>query len=85
VKVAAMDELDIHKAFLGGEPIPGISFVHNDYVSIVAGEHRGTKGSLVNVYELGHDPTYIVENEAGFDIIVYQSHIRKSLAKDVDC
>jgi len=40
---------------------------------------------LVNVYELGDDPTYIVENEAGFDIIVYQSHIRKSLAKDVDC
>lgn len=67
-----------HNAFLAHKPIGGVSFEHNDYVRIVAGEHKGKNGSLVSVEELGEDPLFLLEQESGFDVRVRQSQIERA-------
>jgi len=66
-----------HNDFLAHRRIIGVAFEHDDYVHITAGEHKGKKGSLVSVEELGEDPVYLVELEAGSDALVRQSAIER--------
>ena len=70
-------EIHHHNDFLDHKPIPGITFEHNDYVRVVAGEHKGKTGSLVGIIELGADPIYTLELESGFDVQVRQSQIER--------
>jgi len=72
-----MAAFDHHSAFLAHQPIPGVTFEHNDYVVVVTGEHAGNKGSLVNVYQLAPDPVYTLELESGHDVLVLQSEIER--------
>jgi len=64
--------LDISNAFLAHEPIEGITFEHNDYVSIVSGPYAGQQGSLVSIKIIEPEPCYTVESESGIDIDVKQ-------------
>jgi hypothetical protein len=64
-----------HNDFLAHRPLQGVVYEHDDYVQIVAGEHKGNRGSIVSVEELGDDPVYLIELEAGRDVHVSQSHI----------
>lgn len=64
-----------HNAFLAQDLLPGVWFRHNEYVMVVAGEHKGASGSLVSVQELGVDPCFLLELDSGFDVSVRQSEI----------
>jgi hypothetical protein len=66
------------QAFLNHEPIPGVSFEHNDYVKVVAGPHKGHFGSLVTVLCLQPEPKFILELESGFDVQVLQSELENT-------
>ncbi len=68
-------ELQIHNSWLGGEKVEGAKFIHNSYVEVIAGEHKGATGSVVSLVCLGSDARYIVEKESGFDIEVAESDI----------
>ena len=70
--------VDHHAAFLAHQPILGVTFEHNDEVRVIAGEHKGKKGWLVAIVELGADPLYTVELETGSDVRVRQSHMGRS-------
>ena len=70
-----MNQTDGHNDFLAHKSIEGVHFEHNDYVRIIAGEHRGKNGSLVSIEELGNDPLFLLELESGFDVYVRQSQI----------
>ena len=63
----------IGNVFLARNPIPGVSFQHNDVVKVVAGPHAPNSGSLVSVEELGADPVYLVELDSGEDQLIPQS------------
>ncbi|MBB6249226.1 hypothetical protein [Rhodanobacter sp. A1T4] len=65
-----------HNAFLAHEPLPGVAFEHNAYVTVVGGEHVGDSGSLVSVEELGDDPAYLIELESNKDAYIPQSCLR---------
>ncbi|TCV93266.1 hypothetical protein EC912_105126 [Luteibacter rhizovicinus] len=66
---------DPGQAFLNREAIPGVTFMHNDYVRVLSGELAGSFGSLVTVLELEPEPTFLLELETGFDAHVRQSDI----------
>ena len=68
-------DLQLHNSWLGGEKIEGVKFIHNSYVEVVAGEHKGATGSVVSLVRLGSDARYIIEKESGFDIEVAESEI----------
>ncbi len=68
-------DLHIHNSWLGGEKIEGAKFIHNSYVEVIVGEHKGARGSLVSLVRLGADARYIVERESGLDIEVAESEI----------
>ena len=63
--------------FLAHRPIAGVTFEHDDFVEVVAGEHKGKKGNLVNIAQLTSDPLFILELESGHDIHVRQSDIQR--------
>jgi ribosomal protein S4E len=65
-----------HNDFLAHKRIEGVAFEHDDYVLVIAGEHKGDKGSIVSVEELGEDPVYLVELESGGDVCLSQSQIK---------
>jgi hypothetical protein len=67
--------LNICEAFLNGEAIPGVFYMHNDYVRVISGSSAGSSGSLVSLVEVEPEPLYILELETGFDIKVRQSEI----------
>jgi len=67
-----------HNDFLAHKPIKGVRFEHNDYVRIVAGEHKGKNGSLVSIEDLGEDPLYLLELETGSDVHVRQAQIERA-------
>lgn len=69
--------IDQHNDFLAHKPIERVRFEHNDSVRIVAGEHEGKNGTLVSIEELGEDPLFVLELEAGFDTRVRQSQIQR--------
>ncbi|MFC5740549.1 hypothetical protein [Dyella tabacisoli] len=71
-----MKPADLGQAFLNREAIPGVAFMHNDYVQVLSGESVGSFGSLVTVLELKPEAIYILELETGLDIQVSQSDIR---------
>ena len=64
--------------FLAHKPIEGVRFEHNDYVRVCSGEYKGHTGSVVSVEELGQDPLYLLELEAGKDVTVRQSEIERT-------
>ena len=66
-----------HNDFLAHRRIDGVAFEHDDYVHIIAGEHKGKKGSVISVEEIGEDPVYLVELEVGSDTLVPQSVIKR--------
>ena len=68
-------DLEVHNAWLGGDEIEGIIFVHNSYVEVVAGEHKGLAGSVVSLVSIDGDVRYIVETESGSDIEVTENEI----------
>ena len=67
---------DIGQRFLNHEPIPGVTFEHNDYVLVTAGENSGRRGSLVTVVEMDPEPVYLVEIEWGGDVRIPQSQLK---------
>lgn len=70
------ESLDIGQAFLNREEIPGVLFMHNDYVRVVSGEPTGSFGSLVTVLGLEPEPLFVLGLETGFDVEVRQSQIQ---------
>ncbi|GLQ98167.1 hypothetical protein GCM10007863_25870 [Dyella mobilis] len=68
--------VDICQAFLNREAIPGVRFMHNDYVQVVSGELAGSFGSLVTIVELHPDPLLVLELETGCDVKVRQSAVK---------
>jgi hypothetical protein len=75
-----MNGFYIGNDFLAHKPIPGVRFEHNDYVHVVAGNHKGESGSLVSLHTLADDPSYVLEAESGRDLIVLQSHLQRVVA-----
>jgi hypothetical protein len=73
-----MDTPDLIQAFLKREEIPGVTYWHNDYVRIIAGQHSGSAGSLVAVLSLVPEPRFLLELESGFDVEVFQSEIERA-------
>ena len=67
-----------HNDFFAHRPIAGVRFKHNDYVRIVAGEHKGKNGSLISIEELTEDPLFLLELESGSDVYVRQSQIERA-------
>jgi hypothetical protein len=67
---------DQHNAFLAGAVLPGVTFVHNQYVEVVSGQYCGSRGSILSVEELGSDPLLLVELDPGGDVELRQSCIR---------
>jgi arginase family enzyme len=59
--------------FLAQRPLPGVSFAHDDLVTILAGEHTGNVGTLLALAALGDDPVFVVEIDSGFEVEVPQS------------
>ena len=55
-----------------------MAFEHNDYVEIVAGEHRGKFGSLVTVGAMHPEVVYVVELDSGHDAYIPQAAIRRA-------
>lgn len=70
-----MSTFDLSNDFLAHKPVRGVKFQHNDYVKIVAGEHKGKSGSLISLESLAPEPKFILELESGFDVIVLQSEL----------
>lgn len=66
-----------HSAFLSQELLRGVTYRHNEYVTVIAGEYVGTAGSLVSVEDLGNDPVFLIELDRGFDALVHQSEIER--------
>ncbi len=67
---------DIGQRFVNHEPIHGVTFEHNDYVLVTAGENSGRRGSLVTVVEMDPEPVYLVEIEWGGDVRIPQSQLK---------
>lgn len=67
--------MKVYNSWLGGEKIDGAKFLHNTYVEVIFGEHRGETGSVVSLVQIGEDTRYIVEKESGFDIEVAENEI----------
>ncbi|QYX65839.1 hypothetical protein K2227_05815 [Shewanella putrefaciens] len=68
-------DLEVHNSWLSGVKIDGANFIHNSYVEVVAGEHKGATGSVVSLVAVGTDARYIVEKDTGFDIEVAENEI----------
>ncbi|WP_445426026.1 hypothetical protein [Alishewanella sp. HL-SH06] len=68
-------EMDLHNRWLGGERLPGVRFVMNDYVVVSSGNHAGEAGSVVSVIKFEPNILYIVETESGKDIEVRECEI----------
>ena len=68
-------EMDLHNRWLGGERLPGVRFVMNDYVVVLSGVHAGEAGSVVSVVKFEPNTPYIVEAESGKDIEVRECEI----------
>ena len=64
--------------FEAGRPLPGVSFAHDDLVTIGAGEQAGNVGSIVALVALGDDPVYRVEIDSGFEVEVAQSNLSRA-------
>jgi len=47
----------------------------NQNIMVVAGVHKGTRGTLISLYELGSDPLFALESKTG-DYQVRQSEIQ---------
>ena len=58
-----------------GEEVPGVAFRMNQNIMVVAGVHKGTRGTLISLYELGSDPLFALESKTG-DYQVRQSEIQ---------
>ncbi len=67
-----------HNDFLAHRRLDGVAYEHNDYVCVIAGEHKGDSGSIVSVEQLGDDPVYLVELESGRDAYVSQSALKRA-------
>jgi hypothetical protein len=67
-----------HNAFLAQELLPGVVVRHNEFVRIISGENEGATGSLVSVEELGNDPSFLLELESGYDVLVRQSQLARA-------
>ena len=74
---------DFSQAFLNRDPIPGVMYLHDDFVRVVAGAHQGASGSLVAVLTLEPEPRFVLEVESGFDVEVSQSEIELANAQPV--
>lgn len=70
-----ISEMDLHNRWLGGERLPGVRFVMNDYVLVSSGNHVGKAGSVVSVIKFEPNTSYIVETESGIDIEVRECEI----------
>lgn len=67
-----------HDPWLNSEPLPGVTFTHNERVEIISGDHAGETGWLVALI-LAAEPVYTVELESGGgDVDVIQSSLRRA-------
>ena len=67
----------IHNSWLGGEKVDGAEFIHNTYVEVVAGKHKGETGSVVSLVNIGGAARYIIELESGSDIEALEIEIKE--------
>jgi hypothetical protein len=64
--------------FLSGEQIPGVNFVHNQFVRVVVGPNAGVFGSIISLEQLEPRPKYLLELESGFDAYAFQDEIENA-------
>ena len=63
--------------WLAGEKVPGVEFAMFDAVSIAAGPHAGSDGSIKLLVGVRPEPSYLVElGSGGRDVRVRQSDLR---------
>ncbi|MBS0575185.1 MAG: hypothetical protein JSS45_01990 [Proteobacteria bacterium] len=67
---------DIIAAWRAGQPVAGVSFAHDDLVTLLAGEHTGNVGSLVSIREIAPEVIYDVEIDTNFVVPARQSQIQ---------
>jgi hypothetical protein len=70
-------DLKQYGQWLGGEKLEGIKFLHNCFVEVVCGKHKGNTGSVVSIYKYPpiQDVLYVVETESEGDVQVKESEI----------
>ena len=66
---------DIVAAWRAGQSVPGVTFAHEDLVTLLAGEHTGNVGSLVSLEQVDPEVVYNVEIDTNFVVPAKQSEI----------
>ena len=66
---------ELQDAWRVGKPVDGVSFAHDDLVTILTGEHMGNVGSLVSIEQVDPEVVYLVEIDSGFNVAAKQSDI----------
>jgi hypothetical protein len=71
----ASPSAEIQASWRAGNPVAGVSFAHDDLVTILAGEHTGNVGSLVSIEEIEPDVIFAIEIDSGFNVSAKQADI----------
>ena len=71
----ATPSAELQAAWRAGNPVDGVSFAHDELVTILAGEHMGNVGSLVSIEQVDPEVVYLVEIDSGFNVAAKQSDI----------
>ncbi|MBS0212060.1 MAG: hypothetical protein JSR26_02620 [Proteobacteria bacterium] len=66
---------EIAAAWRAGRPVAGVTFAHDDLVTIMAGEHTGNVGSLVALAQVEPEVVYDVEIDTNFIVPAGQAQI----------
>ena len=66
---------DILNAWREHRPVDGVTFSHDDLVTILAGEHTGNAGTLILIEQLDPEVVYQVEIDTNFVVPAKQSEI----------
>lgn len=57
-------------------PIPGVKYYLNHWILVTAGQHAGTRVSIICLESVDPETTYRAELPSGKDIIIEQSSLR---------
>lgn len=72
-----MRELEAaRQAFYDARRSLDMPFVINDFVTIVAGDARGTTGAVISLESVEPEHQYLVELATGADVLVLGSQLR---------
>jgi ribosomal protein S4E len=71
----AAPSAEIIHAWRTHQQVAGVTFAHDDLVTLLAGEHAGNVGSLTSIEQLEPDVIYNVEIDTNFVVAAKQSEI----------